>query len=162
MSMGPTAAELPTLLLAGAKGDYSEEAAVGLLAEHGMWLQRSGFVCTCISVETAPGGQPLAFVDWHASVRALDAGDLPCSTSEASVLRIAAGIGGVPVDLRVMLGGLDAANILLVAKALMHANGTPVSTLPASFPYASGAQPPSTATDTPQPITHAQEGHRHG
>ena len=106
--------ELAELLRHSASG-HAEQAAVGLLIEHDVWLRREDFVAACVG--------PYA-VDWNAAVRALDDGELPCSTSEAAVLRIAAGLGGVAVDLRAMLGGLDARNIVLVARAVMHANGT--------------------------------------
>ena len=112
-------AELASLLLAGASGYSSDEAAVTLLIGHDTWLHRADFVRTCVSVD-----EPAAFIDWRAAVAALDAGELPCSTSEAAVLRIAAGLGAVAVDLRAMLGGLDARNIVLVAEAVLHANGT--------------------------------------
>jgi hypothetical protein len=124
--MHRTATELAALLRIGAQGYHPDEAAVDLLIRHNTWLHRSDFVCTCVNVET--GDEVAAFIDWHAAIRALNAGDLPCSTSEASVLRIAAGLGGVAVDLRAMLGGLDARNIRLVAEAVMHANGTPALT----------------------------------
>jgi hypothetical protein len=105
------------------------------------------------------GDEPAAYIDWTAAIRALDAGELPCSSSEASVLRIAAGIGGIPVDLRAMLGGLDPDNILLVAEAVLHANGTPARALS----HLSGAQPPSTTPNrTSRPITQPKEDRRDG
>jgi hypothetical protein len=111
--------ELAVLLEIGARGCYADEAAVALLIGHDMWLRRSDFVRTCVSVE-----ELAAFIDWRTAIAALDAGALPCSTSEASMLRIAAGLGAVAVDLRAMLCGLDARNIVLVAEAVLHANGT--------------------------------------
>lgn len=69
-------------------------------------------------------GTPVAWVDWTATIRALDAGRLGCSRSEAQVLRIAASIaGGVAVDLRDALCGLDADMVVLVARAVAHAGG---------------------------------------
>jgi hypothetical protein len=66
----------------------------------------------------------MAWVDWPAAVAALEAGRLPCSPSEGHVLRIAASLAeGVPVDLREAASGLDAANIVLVAQAIVHAAG---------------------------------------
>jgi hypothetical protein len=66
----------------------------------------------------------MAWVDWQAAVAALDAGRPACADSEARVLRIAASIAeGVPVDLRGCLSGLDEGNVLLVAEAVLHANG---------------------------------------
>ena len=66
----------------------------------------------------------MAWVHWQAAVAALDGGRLACGDSEAQVLRIAASIAeGVPVDLRGALGGLDEVNVVLVARAVLHANG---------------------------------------
>jgi hypothetical protein len=145
--MTHTSAELAALLWIGAQGYRPDEAAVALLTCHDVWLRRSDFVRACVTVETdLMGEESAAFVDWAGAVRALDAGELPCSSSEASVLRIAAGIGGIPVDLRAMLGGLDARNIQLVAEAVMHANGTPTTALQALS----------------RPSTEPGEGRRHG
>jgi len=126
--MAYTATELGALLRVGAQGCHSDEAAVGLLVEHDLWLHRSAFIRTCVVIETDPfvqGEEVAAYIDWSKAVRVLDAGSLPCSRTEAAVLRIAAGLAGVPVNLRAMLGGLDSRNIQLVAEAVMHANGTP-------------------------------------
>jgi hypothetical protein len=69
-------------------------------------------------------GPVLAAVDWAAAVAALDAGRLPCSSSEAQMLRLAASIaGGVAVDLGAALSGLDEGNISLVAAAVLRAAG---------------------------------------
>jgi hypothetical protein len=69
-------------------------------------------------------GTPMAWVDWPAAVAALEAGRLPCSPSEGQVLRIAASIAdGMPVDLREVVSGLDDVNIVLVARAVLHAAG---------------------------------------
>jgi hypothetical protein len=67
---------------------------------------------------------PMAWVDWPAAVAALQVGRLPCSPSEAQVLRIAASIAeGIPVDMQEAVSGLDSANIVLVAQAIVHAAG---------------------------------------
>jgi hypothetical protein len=69
-------------------------------------------------------GAVMAAVDWEAAVGVLAAGGLPCSGGESRVLRLAASIaGGVPVDLREALTGLDEANSVLVAAAVLHAAG---------------------------------------
>ena len=66
----------------------------------------------------------MAWMDWLGAVSALEAGGLPCSHSEAQVLKVAASIAeGVPVDLREVVGGLDGANTVLVATAVLHAAG---------------------------------------
>lgn len=153
-----TSDELAALLRIGAQGDRPAEAAVELLIGHGVWLRRSDFVSACVTVESGRAGSA-AFIDWPAAVCALDAGELPCSSSEASVLRIAAGLGGVPVDLRARLCGLDANNILLVADAVLHANGTPGRALARLF----GAQSPRTTPRGPaRPITQAEVHRDHG
>jgi hypothetical protein len=67
-----------------------------------------------------------ADVDWPAAISALNTGLLPSSRSEARILRLAASLaGGIPVDLRDALTGLDSRNIDLVSQAVLHANGTP-------------------------------------
>ena len=69
-------------------------------------------------------GAAMAAVDWEAAVAALDAGRLPCSGGEGRILRLAASIsGGVPVDLRSALPGLDERNSAGVARAVLHAAG---------------------------------------
>ncbi|MBV9448850.1 MAG: hypothetical protein JO345_23425 [Streptosporangiaceae bacterium] len=66
----------------------------------------------------------MARVGWKAVVAALEAGRLSCSGSEAGVLRIAASIAeGIGVDLAEAVTGLDETNIVLVARAVLHANG---------------------------------------
>jgi len=63
-------------------------------------------------------------VDWPAATSTLNSGDLPCSDSEASILRMAASIAaGIPVDLRHALTGLDERNAHLVRNAVQHATG---------------------------------------
>ena len=58
-------------------------------------------------------------------MRALEAGLLPCASSEQAILRIAASLGdpAIPVRLRTVLGTLDARNITLVTTAITTANG---------------------------------------
>jgi hypothetical protein len=69
-------------------------------------------------------GAVMAAVDFEAAARALEAGALPCSGGEGRVLRIAASIaGGVPVDLREAVTGLDENNAVLAAAAVLHAAG---------------------------------------
>lgn len=80
-----------------------------------------------VAVETDPrlvGDTPMAQVEWKAVEAALGAGRLVCSGSEAGVLRIAASIAeGIGVDLADALTGLDETNIVLVTRAVLHANG---------------------------------------
>jgi hypothetical protein len=64
-------------------------------------------------------------IRWRAAVHALDTGRLPCTPSEAAVLRIAASLGddAIPVHLRAALGSLDQRNIALITAAITAANG---------------------------------------
>jgi hypothetical protein len=94
-------------------------AAVELLIAHAVWLGRNDFVDRF--VDTAGD---LAWVRWRAAAKALDVGRLPCSGSEAQVLRIAASLAaGVGVDLGEAVTGLDEDNIGLIAVAVLRANG---------------------------------------
>jgi hypothetical protein len=116
--------DLPAALRAAARGLYAAEAAVELLIGHSCWLERDGFVDEF--VETGPGlsGTPMAWIDWPAAVAALAAGRLPCSDSEAGLLRLAASIAeSLPVELRDAVCGLDERNLVLVATAVLHAGG---------------------------------------
>ena len=66
----------------------------------------------------------LAALDWEAPVAALEAGQMPCSDSEAQVLRIAASIAdGVRLDLGNAVSGLDETNLELVTAAMARAGG---------------------------------------
>jgi hypothetical protein len=56
-------------------------------------------------------------------VKALNEHVVPCSTSEAAMLRIAASLGGdVPVRLGRVLGGFDTANMTRTLDAVCVAN----------------------------------------
>jgi len=80
-----------------------------------------------VAVEFGRGfvdGSVMAAVDWEAAVAGLDAGRLPCSSSENQMLRLAASIAdGVRLDLGSALSGLDERNATLVAAAVLHAAG---------------------------------------
>jgi hypothetical protein len=102
-------------------------AAVDLLVAHVVWLRRNDFVDGFVRAvdEPAAGEATLAWVDWRAAVRVLEAGRLPCSGSEAGVLRVAASIAeGIPVDLGEALTGLDERNLMLVAEAVLRVGGS--------------------------------------
>jgi hypothetical protein len=61
----------------------------------------------------------------------LQRGELPCSASEASMLRIAAALGAdLPLSLRAVLDGLDATNITAVTTAITTAITTANRTRP--------------------------------
>jgi len=98
-------------------------AAIDLLARHRTWLSRPDF-CHHIHLALTATGIPVAWIDWPAAVSALGRGQLPCATSEAAVLRIAAALGAdLPVHLHQLLGGLDRHTIALVTTAITDANG---------------------------------------
>ncbi len=72
-------------------------AAIQLLTGHHYWLTRTAFTTPFIRAGRSPlSGQPLAHVRWKAAARALAAGQLPCTGSEAAILQIAAGPGRRP------------------------------------------------------------------
>jgi hypothetical protein len=119
---------LAAMLRAGARGLHAGQAAVELVLRHGHWIGREDFTGRFICEQAGPelaGEQRVAAIDWRGAVEGLERGELPCSGSERSVLKIAASLGGgCPVSLRLVLGGLDHVNITLVAGAVLHANGT--------------------------------------
>jgi len=119
-------ATLANLLGAHAAGLLAQTAAVDLLIAHRHWLTQPAFTAPFIHpVTTDDGGPSGAWIDWAAAIAALERGQLPCSASEASVLRIAAALGSdLPLSLRAVLGGLDATNIAAVTTAITTANGT--------------------------------------
>lgn len=109
-------------LRAHATGIFAHRAAVELLIDHGVFLGRPVFREEF--VRGVSRGSQGAYVRWAAAVTALNQQRLPCSGSEASVLRLAASLGGdVPVRLGRVLGGLDAVNIWRVTDAIAMANG---------------------------------------
>ena len=106
-----------------AEGGLCTEAAVELLIEHRSWLERVEFVSTFVEVLDATG-KAMAFVDWARAIEALESGEIPCSSSEGQLLRLAASIAmGVPVDLAAAVCGLDITNVGRVSRALAHAAG---------------------------------------
>jgi hypothetical protein len=118
-------AALAALLAAGADGALADMAAIQLLTSHRYWLTRTDFTTPFIRADRSPlSGQALAHVRWRAAARALTAGQLPCTGSEAAILQIAAGLAaGLPVRLRDAVTGLDHANLTAVAAAIMAAGG---------------------------------------
>ncbi len=128
---------LGAMLRAGARGMHADEAAVELLVQHGHWTGHGAFVRRFAWVDACPdpGGAQVACIDWQAAAGGLGSAGMACSASEAGVLRIAASLGcGAPVSLRAVLGGLDHVNIALVARAVLHANGTTSATVTVSAP----------------------------
>ena len=123
--MTPSDEQLHTRLRAHSRGVHSSTAAVELVIAHRCWLHRSDFrdrfLFTGSDFDTA---EVTTCIDWPTAVMALDRGRVPCSGSEARMLRIAASIGvGVPVDLREALTELDGVNTAFVVQAVTHAAG---------------------------------------
>ena len=117
--------ELICQLLDAASGILADTAAVKLIISHENFLHRDAFrriISTGTSIST---GQPLATIGWDAALRALDAGQMPCASSEQAILRIAASSGdpAIGVRLRTVPGNLDRRNITLVTDAVTAANG---------------------------------------
>jgi len=119
------AGQLACLLYDAAEGMCADIAAVMLIDRHGHFLHDPAFRRIIAAGSSITTGQPLAVIRWHAAVHALEAGQLPCSSSEQSILRIAASLAdpGIAVRLRENLGNLDARNITLVTDAIAAANG---------------------------------------
>jgi hypothetical protein len=96
---------LVTALRACAAGLYPLEAGVGLLIANGAFLHRHDF-------------------NWEAATTSLATGELPCSAGEQRILRLAASLaGGIPVDLRDTVTGIDQHNIHRLVSAIRHASG---------------------------------------
>jgi hypothetical protein len=110
-------------LRAHAQGLCCLEAAAELLIAQS-WLHRADFTSRFVTVHrSAGGGQPAAVIDWPAVVTALGT-SLPCSGGEQRMLKITASLaGGIPVDLRDTITGLDDRNIQLVTTAIRRASG---------------------------------------
>jgi hypothetical protein len=108
-----------------ARGLLGAEAAVELLIGHRVWPSRGDFVAVAVEFgRDGITGGAMASVDWQTAVEAVDAGELPCSSSEAWVLRIAASLAThVPVVLGRAVSGLDERNSVAVAEAVLHATG---------------------------------------
>jgi hypothetical protein len=120
--------DLAAALRHHAAGIDAHYAAADLLIDHGIFLERPAFReefvraarCTPSCVHTYG-----AYIRWGAAVTALNQHRLPCSSSEADILRIAAGLGSnVPLRLGRVLGMLDTTNIARVIDAITVANGT--------------------------------------
>jgi len=117
--------ELAAQLLDAADGILADTAAVQLIISHQSFLHRDAFRRVIHAGTSISTSQPLAVIDWDAALRALDAGLMPCASSERAILRIAASLGDpeIPVRLRTVLGNLDTRNISLVTDAITTANG---------------------------------------
>ena len=121
-----TADDLTAALRACAAGLYPLEAGVALLAGNGTFLRREDFTSRFITVGTSisDGTTIMAAIAWDAAIAALHAGELPCSGGEQRVLKLSSSLaGGIPVDLRNAVTGLDDGNITRLVTAIRHASG---------------------------------------
>ena len=117
--------QLTAALRASSKGMYCEEAATELIISHGTWLRRADFTRQFIRIQDAPPCNATAVIDWDEAITALQAGNLPCSSSEAAILHLAASLAtAAPVSLRHTIIGLDRANLHLIINAVRHAGGS--------------------------------------
>ena len=118
----------PAALTAGlrthAQGLCCLEAAAELVIAQS-WLHRDDFTSRFVTLHQDTGGRRAAVIDWPAVVGALGT-SLPCSGGEQRMLKITASLaGGIPVDLRDTLTGLDDRNIQLLITAIRRASGKP-------------------------------------
>lgn len=121
-----TADDLAAALRACAAGLYSHEAGVALLAGNETFLHRDDFTSRFITTGTSisDGTTLMANIDWNAAITALHAGELPCSGGERRILELSSSLaGGIPVDLRDAITGLDDGNITRLVTAILHASG---------------------------------------
>jgi hypothetical protein len=118
------ARELTGQLLDAADGILADTAA-GLIISHQDFLHRDAFRRITSIGASISIGQPLATIGWEAALRALDPGQMPCASSEQTILQIAASLGdpAIGARLRTVPGNLDARNITLVTNAITTANG---------------------------------------
>ena len=119
------ASQLACLLYDAAEGMCADVAAVMLIDRHGHFLHDPAFRRIIAAGSSITTGQPLAVIRWTAAIHALEAGELPCCSSEKAILRLAASLADshITVNLRDNLGNLDARNITLVTDAITAANG---------------------------------------
>jgi hypothetical protein len=121
-----TADDLTAALRACAAGLYPLEAGTDLLIANETFLRRGDFTSRFIRHGTSisDGATLMASIDWDAALTALHAGELPCSGGERRVLELSASLaGGIPVDLRDAVTGLDDGNIARLVTAVLHASG---------------------------------------
>jgi hypothetical protein len=121
----PTPAELVEAARAWARGSYALEAAVELLIRHSVWLTHKEFRRYAIDYVTATYTRtPYAVIDWQAAHLALNRDCLPCTGTEAAILRIALSLAdGLPVELGPTITGLGATSLTHILAAIAHASG---------------------------------------
>jgi hypothetical protein len=121
--------DLAAMLRAWAAGFHPDEAAVGLLIAHAHWLPRRDFRARQIDAVEDGWGRggtvlPMASIAWDAVPTFLDDPDVPASSSEATVLRLAASLAGVTIgSVRDLTSHLDHDNAGLALDAIAHRCG---------------------------------------
>lgn len=121
---GPGQWQLTAALRACSQGMYCEEAATELIISHGAWLRKDDFTEQFILTQAEPDGRITTVIDWDEAIAALQDGNLPCSSSEAAILHLAASLATASrVSLRHAIIGLDQANLHLIINAVRHAGG---------------------------------------
>lgn len=119
-------APLAAALRAAAAGICPDEAGAQLIISHGCFLHRDDFTARFVDTATSisDGTTLMAWIDWEAAITALGRGQVPASSGEASILRLAASIAaGTPVSLCHTVPGLDQHNLRLLTTAIRHAAG---------------------------------------
>jgi hypothetical protein len=94
--MNTTAIPIDELIcqpLDAAEGILADTAAVKLIISHENFLHRDAFHRIIRAGTSISTGQPLAVIGWDAALCALEAGQMPCASSERAILRIAASLG---------------------------------------------------------------------
>jgi ADP-ribose pyrophosphatase YjhB (NUDIX family) len=120
----PGQRQLTAALRACSQGMYCDQAATELIISHGTWLLRTDFTGPFIATQAGLSGGATAIIDWDEAIAALQAGELPCSGSEAAVLHLAASLATASlVNLRDAITGLDQASLHLIISAVRHAGG---------------------------------------
>jgi hypothetical protein len=101
-------APLAAALRAAAAGILHHEEATGLLIAHAAFLHRDDFTARFTSTAASiPDGTPIAWISSDDAIIALTAGQIPASSGEARMLRLAAGSA---VSLRDTIPSLDQRN----------------------------------------------------
>lgn len=116
---------LTAALRAAADGILPGQAGTELLISSGCFLHRDDFTGRFTQTTASiTSGTPIAWISWDDAITALDSGQIPASSGENAVLRIAASLAaGCPVSLRETATSLDRRNLQLVTDAIRHAAG---------------------------------------
>ena len=75
-----------------------------MIISHQNFLHRDAFRSIITIGASISAGHPLATIGWDAALRALDAGQMPCASSEQAILRIAASLGDPATGVRLRTG----------------------------------------------------------